>query len=207
MTVAVRPRLLLLDFDGVLAHYSHERRIAHLAGTAGCEPARVAEVLFASGLETEYDSGRIDTASYLRRLGDGLGCAIDEAAWIASRLAGSRAAPGVIEQVLAAVARTPVGVLTNNGALMAHAMRGIVAPLFPLLEGRVLCSGALGVRKPDAAAFARALDHFGVAAAQVLFVDDVFANVQGARAAGLQADTVTDARTLRRVLRRYGLAS
>ena len=86
-------------------------------------------------------------------------------------------------------------------------MRGIVAPLFPLLEGRVLCSGALGVRKPEAAAFARALDHFGVAAAQVLFVDDVFANVQGARAAGLQADTVTDARTLRRVLRRYGLAS
>ena len=207
MTLAVRPRQLLLDFDGVLAHYSHERRIAHLAGTAGCEPARVAEVLFASGLETEYDSGRIDTASYLRRLGDGLGCAIDEAAWIASRLAGSRADPGVIEQVLAAVARTPVGVLTNNGALMAHAMRGIVAPLFPLLEGRVLCSGALGVRKPDAAAFARALDHFGVAAAQVLFVDDVFANVQGARAAGLQADTVTDARTLRRVLRRYGLAS
>ena len=41
-------------------------------------------------------------------------------------------------------------------------MRGIVAPLFPLLEGRVLCSGALGVRKPDAAAFTRALDHFGV---------------------------------------------
>lgn len=207
MTLAVRPRLLLLDFDGVLAHYSHERRIAHLARTAGCEPARVADVLFASGLETEYDSGRIDTSTYLRRLGDGLGCAIDEAAWIASRLAGSRADPGVIEQVLAAAAGTPVGVLTNNGALMAHAMRGIVAPLFPLLEGRVLCSGALGVRKPEAAAFTRALDHFGVAAAQVLFVDDVFANVQGARAAGLQADTVTDARTLRRVLRRYGLAS
>ena len=121
MTLAVRPRLLLLDFDGVLAHYSHERRIAHLARTAGCEPARVADVLFASGLETEYDSGRIDTSTYLRRLGDGLGRAIDEAAWIASRLAGSRADPGVIEQVLAAAARTPVGVLTNNGALMAQA--------------------------------------------------------------------------------------
>lgn len=205
MTVAVRPRLLLLDFDGVLAHYSHELRIAHLAGTAGCEPARVAEVLFASGLETEYDSGRIDTASYLRRLGDGLGCTVDEAAWIASRVAGNRADARVLGQVLAVAAHTPIGVLTNNGELMAQAMRGIVAPLFPMLEGRVLCSGALGLRKPDAAIFARALEHFGVAAAQVLFIDDTFVNVQGARKAGLQADTARDARALGRVLQRYRL--
>ena len=205
MTVAVRPRLLLLDFDGVLAHYSHERRIAHLAGTAGCEPARVAEVLFASGLETEYDSGRIDTASYLRRLGDGLGCAVDEAAWIASRVAGNHADARVLGLVLAVAAHTPIGVLTNNGELMAQAMRGIVAPLFPMLEGRVLCSGALGLRKPDAAIFARALEHFGVAAAQVLFIDDTFVNVQGARKAGLQADTARDARALGRVLQRYRL--
>jgi len=205
MTAAVRPRLLLLDFDGVLAHYSHERRIAHLAGVAGCEPARVAEVLFASGLETEYDSGRIDTGNYLRRLGEGLECRIDEAAWIAARVAGNRADPRVVEQVLAVSAHTPIGVLTNNGALMTQAMRTIVAPLFPLLEDRVLCSGALGVRKPDAAIYARALAHFDVAAAQVLFVDDKFVNVQGARASGLQADTVDDARALRRVLKRHGL--
>ena len=206
MTGAVRPRLLLLDFDGVLAHYSHERRIAHLAAAAACEPARVVDVLFASGLETEYDSGRIDTGTYLRRLGDGLGCPVDEAAWIAARVAGNRADPRVIEQVLAVAAHTPIGVLTNNGALMAQAMRDIVAPLFPLLDDRVLCSGALGVRKPDAAIYARALAHFGVAASQVLFVDDKFVNVQGARVAGLQADTVDDARSLRRVLKRYGLA-
>ncbi|UNK58227.1 HAD-IA family hydrolase [Pseudoxanthomonas daejeonensis] len=205
MTVAVRPRLLLLDFDGVLAHYSHGRRIAHLAIAAGCEHARVADVLFASGLETEYDSGLIDTATYLRRLGDGLGCAIDQAAWIASRAAGNHADTRVIGQVLAVAAHTPIGVLTNNGALMSEAMRAIIAPLFPLLDGRVLCSGALGVRKPDAAIFARALEHFDVPAAHVLFVDDKFVNVQGARAAGLQADTARDARSLRKVLKRHGL--
>jgi putative hydrolase of the HAD superfamily len=205
MTARVRPRLLLLDFDGVLAHYSHPDRIAHLAASAGCEPARVAEVLFASGLETEYDSGRIDTATYLRRLGDGLGRAVDEACWIASRAAGNRADPRVLGQVLAVAAHTPIGVLSNNGALMAEAMRTIVAPLFPALEGRVLCSGALGVRKPEAAVFAAALEHFAMPAAQVLFVDDVFANVRGARKAGLQADTARDARALGRVLRRHHL--
>jgi putative hydrolase of the HAD superfamily len=206
MIAQLRPRLLLLDFDGVLAHYSHERRIAHLAQAVGCDAAQVAEVLFASGLEAEYDSGRIDTATYLGRLGDGLGRDVDESAWIASRVAGNRADPQVIEQVLAVATHTPVGVLTNNGTLMTEAMRTVVAPLFPLLDGRVLCSGALGVRKPDAAIFARALEHFGVPAAQVLFVDDKFVNVQGARAAGLRADTVTDARSLRRVLKRHALA-
>jgi len=201
----IRPRLLLLDFDGVLAHYRHDLRVAHLAQASGREAAHVADVLFASGLETEYDSGRIDTAGYLRRLGQGLDCEVDEACWMASRVAGSRADARVLELVQAVARHTPISVLTNNGALMAQAMRGIVAPLFPLLDGRVLCSGALGVRKPDVAAFERALAHFGVDARHVLFVDDVFANVQGARKAGLQADTVSDARSMARVLKRYGL--
>ena len=65
-----RPRLelLLLDFDGVLARYERQARCAHLAATAGCTPARVAEVLFGSGLEAAYDSGALDTGDYLRRL-------------------------------------------------------------------------------------------------------------------------------------------
>lgn len=205
MTVP-RPDLLLLDFDGVLVQYASRQRCAFLADVAGCDVQRVVEVLYASGLEDAYDSGRIDTADYLRRLGDGLGHDIDEATWIAARAAGTRAEPRVIEQVLAVAAHTPIGVLTNNGALLAQAMRGIVAPLFPLLDGRVLCSGVLGLRKPDPAAFTRALEHFDIAAGRALFVDDRFVNVQGARAAGLQADTVSDARSLRRVLRRHHLA-
>jgi putative hydrolase of the HAD superfamily len=151
-----RPTLLLLDFDGVLAAYSRAARIAHLAAHCGCEPARVREVLFVSALETAYDSGDIATAAYLQRLGEGLGAHLDEAAWIAARVAGSRGDPGVIECVLALANRIDIGVLTNNGALMAQAIPQIVPTLFPLLRGRVLCSGALGGRKQDAAGLNRA---------------------------------------------------
>ena len=200
-----RPRQALFDFDGVLAHYRHEKRIAHLAAFAGCAHERVREVLFASGLETEYDGGAIDTAGYLRRLGDGIGRAVDEERWIASRLAGSLADEGVLAQVAALDAGLALGVLTNNGALMARAIPRIVAPVAPRFEGRVLCSGALCLRKPDPAAFARALERLGWDAAGTLFVDDSFANVQAARKMGLHADTVTDARSLRRVLKRAGL--
>ncbi|WP_337243286.1 HAD family phosphatase [Luteimonas sp. gir] len=199
------PQLVLFDFDGVLAHYARDARLRDLARVAGCAPARVATALFASGLERAYDSGAIDTAAYLQQLGDALGCTIDEDAWIASRVTACRVDPAVLALVSSLAQRVPIGVLSNNGALMAEAMRRIVTPLFPALDGRVLCSGALQARKPERAIFERALMHFGVEARQVLFLDDLFVNVRGARAAGLQADTVHDARSLRRVLRRHGL--
>jgi len=199
-------RLVLFDFDGVLAHYQHDARLEHLARIAGCTSAQVTAALFESGLERAYDSGALETATYLTRLGDALGCTIDTSAWIASRVASSRVDPAVMALVTDVAARVPVGVLSNNGALMAEAMRDIVAPLFPMLEGRVLCSGALGVRKPERAIFDRALAHFGANAHETLFLDDLFVNVQGARAAGLHADTVVDARSMRKVLRRYALA-
>jgi FMN phosphatase YigB (HAD superfamily) len=44
-----------------------------------------------------------------------------------------------------------------------------------------------------------------VAPARTLFVDDLFANVRGARAAGLHAETVRDGRGLGKVLKRYAV--
>ncbi|WP_101926393.1 MULTISPECIES: HAD family hydrolase [Luteimonas] len=199
-------RLVVFDFDGVLAHYDRHARIAALAQSAGCAPAQVAATLFDSGLERAYDSGLLTTSAYLQELGTGLGRNLDADTWIDARIAGSRVDPAVLALATGVAARLPIGVLTNNGALMADAIRRIVAPLFPALEGRVLCSGALGARKPERATFDRALVHFDVPAQHTLFVDDVFVNVQGARAAGLHAETVIDARSMRTVLRRYGLA-
>ncbi len=201
-----RIRQVLFDFDEVLARYHHEKRIAHLAAFAGCGHERVREVLFTSGLETEYDGGAIETATYLGRLGDGIGRTVDEEAWIASRLAGSIADATMLERVAALDASLALGVLTNNGALMARAIARIIAPVFHRLDGRVLCSGALRMRKPDPAIFTRALELLGWDAATTLFVDDSFANVQSARRTGLHAETVTDAKSFGRVLKRYGLA-
>ncbi|WP_434213017.1 HAD-IA family hydrolase [[Pseudomonas] boreopolis] len=197
--------LLLLDFDGVLARYARPLRCAHLARSAGTTAARVDEVLFASGLETAYDSGELTTADYLRRLGEGLGAEIDEAAWIAARIAACSADPRTQALVADVAARMPIAVLTNNGPLMATAVPRIVPALAGALQGRVLCSGALGGRKPQPQVYARALARLDARAATTLFVDDLFVNVRGARAAGLHADTVTHAASMRRILRRFGL--
>lgn len=198
-------RLVLFDFDGVLVRYAYRARLASLARVAGCTPQRVSEALFDSGLERAYDSGTIDTTTYLQRLGARIGATIDAAAWIEARVAGTQADPAVCALAASLGARVELGVLTNNGALLLDAIPRIVASLFPMLDDRVLCSGVLGTRKPDRAIFERALAHFDTPAREALFLDDLFVNVQGARDAGLHADTVGDARSLRRVLRRYGL--
>lgn len=200
-----RIRRILFDFDGVLAPYRHERRIAALATFAGCGHEVVREALFTSGLEAQYDGGAIETEVYLDRLGAAVGQAIDADAWIAARLAASVAEVAMLDRVAALDASLELAVLTNNGALMAQAIPRILGPLGQRFEGRVLCSGTLRMRKPDRAVFAMALERLGWELADTLFVDDSFANVQSARKVGLHAETVTGSRSLGRVLRRYTL--
>jgi len=202
---APRVGLVLFDFDGVLARYSRAVRLRALAEAAGCSTSQASAALLESGLERAYESGTLDTPAYLARLGDGLGAPIDATTWIDARVAATQADAGAIVMVQTLAARMPIGVVTNNGPLIRQAIPRIVPTLFPMLEGRVLCSGALGVRKPQRAIFERALAHFGAKAHETLFLDDLFVNVRGARAAGLHADTVVDARSMRKVLRRYGL--
>ena len=53
--------------------------------------------------------------------------------------------------------------------------------------------------------FQRALQQLEGEPASTLFIDNLFVNVRGARAAGLMADTAHHTQSLRRVLRRFGL--
>ena len=202
---ATRPDLVLFDFDGVIADYARPRRIAALAAACGCAPDRVQRALFEDGLEAAYDAGELGTGDYLRRLGQALGGDVDASTWIAARLAGTRVRPAVAEAIRALAGHAGVAILTNNGSLIEAVIRAAAPGLFPLLDGRVLASGLLGQRKPAAEAYRRALERLGAEPAATLFVDDLFVNVRGARACGLQADTVRDARSLRRLLRRHGL--
>jgi len=207
MTFAPALRTLLLDFDGVLAQYTRAIRLGRLADHAGCSPAQVHAVLFGSGLETAYDGGELDTADYLEQLGRGIGRPVDEASWIAARVAACRPFAEVVETATRLAQRMQVAVLTNNGPLMAQAIGHIVPTLARTLEGRVLCSGQFGGRKPQREVYLRALEVLGAQAKQTLFIDDLFVNVRGARAAGLWADTSRDPRSFRRVLARHGFSA
>jgi len=195
---------LLLDFDGVLVRYARHLRVRHLAASIGCSAAQVQTALFDSGLERAYDSG-MATDAYLQQLGDALQTTISIAQWQAARIAACAPQTGVVERVEQIAQTLPIGILTNNGALMAQTIPQLVPTLADALHGRILCSGALGGRKPDPAIFAKAVTLLGARAERTLFIDDLFVNVRGARLAGLQAETATDSRAFGKVMKRYAL--
>jgi len=70
---------------------------------------------------------------------------------------------------------------------------------------RVFLSSDIGMRKPEAAAFAHIADTIGVPTAHILFFDDLVENVVGAVAAGLQAVQVRSPADVREALERLAL--
>ncbi|MDV9043498.1 HAD-IA family hydrolase [Stenotrophomonas sp. RAC2] len=197
----MRIDLLLLDVDGVLVQYQRAQRVLHLAQALGVSTQDVQAALYDGGLEAAHDNGTLDGPAYLAQLGERLGTTVDVAAWTAARRAASHPQAAVLQRLQAL--QLPLAVLTNNGALMKHALPSLLPELFPALLGRVFCSADFGLRKPAPEVFLRTLDALGVAPSHTLFVDDLFANVRGARAAGLHAETVRDGHGLGKMLKRY----
>jgi putative hydrolase of the HAD superfamily len=78
-----------------------------------------------------------------------------------------------------------VGVLNNESRLL-HEYRMEKYGLEPYLEIQ-LSSCYLGMRKPDADIYRRAIDIVGRPANRILFIDDRAANAQAARDAGMHA--------------------
>jgi 2-haloacid dehalogenase len=93
--------------------------------------------------------------------------------------------------------------------LRVYALSNWSAETFPLTRPRipelelfddVQISGEAKVNKPDPRAFALAIERFRVTPAQTIFVDDIPANIDAARNAGLHGLLFADAYELRREL-------
>ena len=74
-----------------------------------------------------------------------------------------------------------------------------------LFEGAVV-SAEVGLMKPDPAIFRHAMDTFGLVAAETAFFDDIQANVDGARAIGMEARLFTTPSRCEDDLRGLGLS-
>lgn len=179
-------RCVLFDLDDVLVDYQRDERVRHLAQAIGRTPGAVRAAIYESGIEEAGDSGTLDAVAYLRALGAQLRCTVSADAWTDARRAATRLRPDVWAMAQAAGRRLELGLLTNNGVLMAERLSDIVPELFPLFAGRAFASAQFGARKPDPQVYLACLAHLGVTAASTLFVDDNIDNVAGARQAGLQ---------------------
>lgn len=190
---------LLLDFDGLLADYDHRIHLRQLAGAARCSATQVDAALRTEGLERAHACGQLDGPQLLAALNRRLGSRLQPGDWQAARAAATRLRRDSVALLRQLRPGVRVAVLTNNGPLTAP----VIGQLLPGIT--VLCSAVLGVRKPDPAIYRAACAALHSEPPRTLFVDHLFRNVQGARRAGLPADTAHHTQSLRRLLRRRHL--
>jgi putative hydrolase of the HAD superfamily len=191
------PRALLLDFGSVISvslferHRETERLLGLPAGTlAWLGPIAPETDPAWRAMQRDEMTERDYWALRARELGERVG----EPGWdMPTMLSRVRQVdpqavvrPGMSRLVAATrAAGLPVGVLSNELELFYG--RPFLERL-PLLAdmSAVVDATHTGILKPDPRAYAQAVEALGVAAHEVLFVDDQFRNVAGAVRAGLQ---------------------
>lgn len=197
--------LALFDMDDVLVHYDRSARVASLASLSNRSLDEVANAIWGSGLEARSDAGLIDSAAYLLETSELLGCSVSLDEWLRARR--ESMSPNLEVLALAAeVSKTcTIAVLTNNTQLVADNISHLCAPIADLFGKNVFASASFNAAKPSPEAFLKCLGLLGVAPSETLFVDDLEANVAGARDAGLLGHVFTDSAALSEELRKHCL--
>lgn len=100
--------------------------------------------------------------------------------------------------------QVPCYAISNTNACHVQEMHRAFPDLLPRFR-KLYASHEIGYRKPQAQAFLHVCRDIGVAPAEALLFDDLPANIEGARACGLQAVLVAGPPDVRGELVRQGL--
>jgi HAD superfamily hydrolase (TIGR01509 family) len=176
-----------------------ERRLAALAQLTGLSPTDIHTRVWGSGLEEASERGDFPAEEAAARISTALGRPLTLETLAAAWALAFEPDAGVLEIADARRAHGPIGLLTNNGPLLLHALPTALPEIARRFDP-LLFSCRLRALKPTPALFAAAVRELGRPAGETLLIDDSAANVDGARAAGLQAILYRDPPTLRREL-------
>ena len=184
-------RLVIFDMDDVLLRYDVEARRAAIGALAGLTVADVERLIWTSGLEDAADAGRLTPEAYLDAIASALGVPFGREDWRRTRALAMTLDPAVLALAARVAERTPVALLTNNGFIMKEHFDVLVPELRTLFGLSMHVAAEFGTKKPDPAIYNGVAALHGVAPPQAVMIDDKSANVEGARAAGLQAHRFT----------------
>jgi putative hydrolase of the HAD superfamily len=197
---------LIVDLDGVIRNW-HDHELTALAESVGLTRDDLGEIAFEPELLNAAMIGTVvfeDWADEIgRRAGALHGCdaATLTAGWAALGWTIDHDVLDVIREVRAA-GRVKVALFSNASTRLEVDLESCgIDTEFDV----VFNSARLGVAKPDIEAFTKVANLLDVPVERCLFVDDTIPNVEGARAAGLQAEPFTGVAELRTLLERAGL--
>jgi putative hydrolase of the HAD superfamily len=195
---------LLFDLGRVVIDIDFDKALACWAGHAGCEPAHLVGRFTRDEIYRRHETGSIDDAEFFAGLRTSLGIALTDAQFLEgwnAIFAGEM--PGIGSLLIRAGTRVPLYAFSNtNHAHVEHFSQAYAEVLGHFRE--IFLSSAIGLRKPDAAAYDHVVQAIGVPAERIVFFDDLAENVDGARARGLTAVHVTSPHDVAQVLSALG---
>jgi putative hydrolase of the HAD superfamily len=178
---------LLFDLGGVVMGLDWEPMFRRWGGACGVEPATLRGRYGFDAHYERHERGEIGEAAYFASLRQSLGIDIGDedflAGWSAIFTEPVHETVALLETLRD---RVPLYAFSNTNA--AH--HAVWSRKFEAALGnfrRVFVSSQMGLRKPERASFDYISREIGVPNARILFFDDTPVNVEGARAAGLQA--------------------
>jgi putative hydrolase of the HAD superfamily len=201
------PKFLYFDLGNVLLFFDHRRACRQLADLTGLDAQRIWDVIFATGLELEYEAGRLSSREVHQRFLRETGSSVDFDSF-------ARACSDIFEvnipvkAVLAQLAFCGyrLGVLSNTNEMHWRLLTdGRYALISGVFEQLVL-SYEVGAVKPEPAIFQAAARKAGLQPAEIFYVDDIPGHVEGARSVGFDAVQYIDAPDLVSQLRQRGIA-
>ena len=198
-------KTVVFDMDGVLFHYRIERRLALLASWSGRSPDAIHAVIWGSGFEDEAERGLLSADDYLKGFGERMGYPLSAAEWVMARKAAIEPDAAVLSLARRLSRDRPVGMFTNNPLLLKRHIAEVFPAVPDIFGTRAVFSSELGRSKPDPEAFRRLAGRLEVGPDEVLYLDDDATYVAGAREAGLLADRVGGAPSVRASLAGHGI--
>ena len=181
----------------------HLRFCRRLATLTGLTPGEVYARVFESDLEPGYDTGRLSSEEFHRRLADHFGVALpfpQFASWWSDIFDPME---GMAKLVRHLAARYPLYLLSNTNPLHFSYIRENYA-LLDYFQSFIL-SFEVGSRKPEPGIYQALIRRTGLAPDQCLFVDDKLPFVTAAQEQGLQSWQFTSPGEFVRSLQRHGL--
>jgi glucose-1-phosphatase len=190
---------VIFDLGRVIVDVNIARLADHLGAvlTDG-DPVQTISRMMSDPLVVQYDTGRITPeqfhADFCRRFGVKVRFGLFSRIWcdIFSPM------PGMEDLLRSLHGRLPLGLLSDTDALHWKYLRDTypILSIFP----RPVLSFQVGTMKPDPAIFRRAAESVQIPPTGCLYIDDLPANVEGARKIGMEAVIFRGADDLKRNL-------
>jgi glucose-1-phosphatase len=193
-------KTIVFDFGNVIGFFDHYRTLNRIARYTDMTPAAMYAAVYGSELEDVFERGRIPQAEFLRRFHHTcrLCCDDDTLAAACADIFWPNADVCALLPILKARYRLLLG--SNTNELHGRHFRRQFADMLQHFDALVF-SYEIGVRKPHPDFFHHCQRLAHCTAAECLFIDDLPANVTGARACGWQGLIYTPGADLAKHLR------